>query len=100
MSGRVHIIAYIKLPTALGVAERRNRTLLDIIRSMMAQTNLPISFWGDALLTVAYILNRVIYKSVYFTPYELGLVISQALMIYDLGVVLHILKIVLVSLEN
>ena len=29
-----------------GVAERRNRTLLDMVRSMMAQANLPISFWG------------------------------------------------------
>jgi transposase InsO family protein len=34
-----------------GVAERRNRTLLDIVRSIMAQANLPISFCGDALLT-------------------------------------------------
>ena len=29
-----------------GVAERRNRTLLDMVRSMMAQANLPISFLG------------------------------------------------------
>jgi len=42
-----------------------------MIRSMMAQSNLPISFWGDAWLTVAYILNRVPFKSVSFTPYEL-----------------------------
>uniref|UniRef100_A0A2N9FM86 Integrase catalytic domain-containing protein n=1 Tax=Fagus sylvatica TaxID=28930 RepID=A0A2N9FM86_FAGSY len=46
-------------PQQNGVAERRNRTLLDMVRSMMAQANLPISFWGDALLTAAYILNRV-----------------------------------------
>jgi hypothetical protein len=38
---------------------------------MMAQANLPISFWGDALLTAAYILNRVPSKSVTGTPYEL-----------------------------
>ena len=54
-----------------GVAERKNRTLLDMVRSMMAQANLPISFWGDALLTAAYILNRVPIKSVPSTPYEL-----------------------------
>ena len=42
-----------------GVAERRNRTLLNMVRSMMAQANLLISFWGDALLTTAYILNRM-----------------------------------------
>ena len=37
----------------------------------MAQANLPISFWGDALLTAAYILNRVPSKSVSSTSYEL-----------------------------
>ena len=42
-----------------------------MVRSMMAQANLPISFWGDALLTVAYILNRVPSKSVPTTQYEL-----------------------------
>jgi len=41
-------------------------------RSMMAQANLPISFWGDALLTAAYVLNRVPSKSVAATPYELN----------------------------
>jgi len=54
-----------------GVAERRNRTLFDMVRSMMAQANLPISFWGDGLLIVAYILNHVPSKSVSSTPYEL-----------------------------
>ena len=58
-------------PQENGVAERRNRTLLEMVRSMMAQANLPITFWGDALLTATYILNRVPSKSVTSTPYEL-----------------------------
>ena len=37
----------------------------------MAQANLSISFWGDALLIVAYILNHVPSKSISSTPYEL-----------------------------
>lgn len=37
----------------------------------MAQSNLPISYWGDALLTAAYVLNLVPSKSVTSTPYEL-----------------------------
>ena len=57
-------------PQQNGVAERRNRTLLEMVRSMMAQANLPISYWGDALLTAAYILNKVPSKSVPSTPYE------------------------------
>ncbi|KAK8682776.1 hypothetical protein V6N13_055150 [Hibiscus sabdariffa] len=32
-----------------GVSERRNRTLLDMVRSMMSHSDLPISFWGHAL---------------------------------------------------
>jgi len=38
---------------------------------MIAHAKLPISFWGDALLMVAYILNYVLSKSVSATPYEL-----------------------------
>ncbi|KAL0386306.1 UNVERIFIED_CONTAM: Copia protein [Sesamum radiatum] len=40
-------------------------------RSMMAQANLPMSFWGDAILTVPFILNRVPSKSIPVIPYEL-----------------------------
>ena len=58
-------------PQQNGVAERRNRTLLEMVRPMMAQANLPISFWGDALLIAAYILNHVPSKLVPTTPYEL-----------------------------
>jgi hypothetical protein len=34
------------------VSERRNWTLLDMVRSMMSLTDLPLSFWGYALETV------------------------------------------------
>ena len=58
-------------PQQNGVAERRNHTLLEMVRSMMAYANLPISFWGDALLTTTYILNCVPSKAVPTTSYEL-----------------------------
>ena len=29
-----------------GISERRNQTLLDMVRSMMSQADLPTSFWG------------------------------------------------------
>ena len=38
---------------------------------MMSLTNLPLSFWGYALETTAFTLNRVPSKSVEMTPYEL-----------------------------
>jgi hypothetical protein len=38
---------------------------------MMSQTDLPLSFWGYALETVTFTLNRVPTKSVERTPYEI-----------------------------
>ncbi|GJS71803.1 retrotransposon protein, putative, ty1-copia subclass [Tanacetum coccineum] len=46
-------------PQNNGMLERRNRTLLDMVRSMMSQTTLPKSFWDYALETAARILNMV-----------------------------------------
>ena len=54
-----------------GVAERRNRMLKDMVRSMINHSNLPISLWGEALKTATYILNRVPTKATAKTPYEL-----------------------------
>nr|GEX64288.1 retrotransposon protein, putative, Ty1-copia subclass [Tanacetum cinerariifolium]GEX64302.1 retrotransposon protein, putative, Ty1-copia subclass [Tanacetum cinerariifolium] len=54
-----------------GVFERKNRTLLDMVRSMMNLTTLPLSFWDYALDAVPYILNMVQTKKVDKTPYEL-----------------------------
>ncbi|GJY46209.1 retrotransposon protein, putative, ty1-copia subclass [Tanacetum coccineum] len=53
-----------------GVAERRNRTLLDMVRSMMCRATLPISFWGYALETAAHILNLIPTKKISKTPFE------------------------------
>jgi len=50
------------------VAERRNRTLMDMVRSMMSYSTLPINLWMEALKTAIYILNRVPSKSVPKTP--------------------------------
>ena len=53
------------------VSERHNCTLLDIVESMMSLTDLPLSFWGYALETAAFTLNRAPSKSVETTLYEL-----------------------------
>nr|GEW90081.1 hypothetical protein [Tanacetum cinerariifolium] len=58
-------------PQNNGVSGRRNRTLLDIVRSMMSQTTLPKTFWDYALETAARILNMVPTKKVDKTPYEI-----------------------------
>ena len=58
-------------PQCNGVSEHRNRTLLDMVRSMMSFNNLPLSFWGYALETSAFTLNRAPSKSLETTPYVL-----------------------------
>ena len=58
-------------PQRNGVSKCHNRTLLDMVRSMMSLTNLPLSFWCYALETAAFTLNRAPSKSIEATPYEL-----------------------------
>ncbi|RVW31572.1 Retrovirus-related Pol polyprotein from transposon TNT 1-94 [Vitis vinifera] len=58
-------------PSMNGVAERRNRTLKDMVRSMISHSTLPEKLWGEALKTAAYILNRVPTKAAAKTTYEL-----------------------------
>jgi hypothetical protein len=45
-------------PQRNGMSERQNRTLLDMVRSMMSISDLPLSFWGYVLETAAFTLNR------------------------------------------
>ena len=58
-------------PDQNGVAKRRNQTLVDMVRNMLRNSNLPKFLWIDALKTAVYILNRVPTKAVPKTPFEL-----------------------------
>ncbi|GKD80966.1 putative ribonuclease H-like domain-containing protein, partial [Tanacetum coccineum] len=54
------------------VAERRNRTLIEAVRTMLVDSKLPTTFWAEAVNTSCYVLNRVlIIKPHNKTPYEL-----------------------------
>ncbi|GJQ98246.1 putative ribonuclease H-like domain-containing protein [Tanacetum coccineum] len=55
-----------------GVAERRNRTLIEAARTMLADSKLPTTFWAEAVNTACYVQNRVlVVKPHNKTPYEL-----------------------------
>nr|GEV43549.1 retrovirus-related Pol polyprotein from transposon TNT 1-94 [Tanacetum cinerariifolium] len=61
-----------RTPQQNGVAERRNRTLIEAARTMLADAKLPVTFWAEAVNTACYVQNRVlINKSQNKTPYEL-----------------------------
>ncbi|GJW52157.1 reverse transcriptase domain-containing protein [Tanacetum coccineum] len=61
-----------RTPQQNGVAERRNRTLIEAARIMLVDSKLPTTFWAEAVNTACYVLNRVlIIKPHNKTPYEL-----------------------------
>ena len=54
-----------------GLAERKNRTLLDLVNEMILNAKLPNILWGEALLTTCYVHNRIPSKKFKVSPYEL-----------------------------
>ncbi|KAI3729612.1 hypothetical protein L6452_18273 [Arctium lappa] len=61
-----------RTPQQNGVVERRNRTLIEAARSLLADSKLPITFWDEAVNTACYVQNRVlVVKPKNKTPYEL-----------------------------
>ena len=58
-------------PQQNGVVERRNQTVVAMARSMLKSKGMPGKFWGEAVNTAVYLLNRAPTKSVVgMTPYE------------------------------
>ncbi|GJS50329.1 putative ribonuclease H-like domain-containing protein [Tanacetum coccineum] len=61
-----------RTPQQNRVAERKNRTLIEAARTMLADSFLPNTFWAKAVSTACYVLNRVLVtKPQNKTPYEL-----------------------------
>ncbi|GJX90259.1 putative ribonuclease H-like domain-containing protein [Tanacetum coccineum] len=63
-----------RTPPQNGVAEKKNRTLIEAARTMLADSKLPTTFWAEAVNTACYVQNRVlVIKPHNKTPYELFL---------------------------
>ncbi|GKC82868.1 putative ribonuclease H-like domain-containing protein [Tanacetum coccineum] len=61
-----------RTPQQNGVDGRKNRTLIEAARTMLADSLLPIVFWAKAVNTACYVLNRVLVTKPHNkTPYEL-----------------------------
>jgi hypothetical protein len=45
-------------PQQNGVVERRNQTVVGMARALLKQRGMPAIFWGEAVVTTVYILNR------------------------------------------
>ncbi|KAL0376010.1 UNVERIFIED_CONTAM: Retrovirus-related Pol polyprotein from transposon TNT 1-94 [Sesamum calycinum] len=58
-------------PQQNGVSERKNRTVMEMARSMLQEKHLPKAFWAEAVYTAVYLLNRCPTKAVQnMTPIE------------------------------
>nr|GEX26251.1 putative ribonuclease H-like domain-containing protein [Tanacetum cinerariifolium] len=61
-----------RTPQQNGIAERKNRTLIEAARILLADSLLPIPFWAEAVNTACYVQNRVLVTKPHNkTPYEL-----------------------------
>ena len=56
-------------PQQNGIAERKNRHLLEVARAIMFSMHVPKYLWGDAILTACYLINRMLTRVLqYITP--------------------------------
>ncbi|GKF13974.1 retrovirus-related pol polyprotein from transposon TNT 1-94, partial [Tanacetum coccineum] len=63
-----------RTPQQNRVAERKNKTLIEAPRTMLADSKLPTTLWAEAVNTACYVQNRVlVIKPHNKTPYELFL---------------------------
>ncbi|GJS89091.1 putative ribonuclease H-like domain-containing protein [Tanacetum coccineum] len=74
MNGIKRKFSVARTPQQNGVAKRKNKTLIEAARTMLADSKLPTTFWAEAVNTACYVQNRVlVIKPHNKTPYELFL---------------------------
>ncbi|GKA95802.1 putative ribonuclease H-like domain-containing protein [Tanacetum coccineum] len=72
MKGIKREFSVARTPQQNRVAERKNRTLIEAARTMLADSLLPTTFWAEAVNTACYVQNRVLVTKPHNkTPYEL-----------------------------
>ncbi|GJW24086.1 retrovirus-related pol polyprotein from transposon TNT 1-94 [Tanacetum coccineum] len=72
MKGIKREFSVARTPQQNRVAKRKNRTLIEAARTMLADSLLPTTFWAEAVNTACYVQNRVLVTKPHNkTPYEL-----------------------------
>ncbi|RVW98410.1 Retrovirus-related Pol polyprotein from transposon RE1 [Vitis vinifera] len=57
--GILHQSSCAHTPQQNGEAERKNRHLVETARTLLLHNHVPFRFWGDAVLTACYLINRM-----------------------------------------
>ncbi|GKD69230.1 putative ribonuclease H-like domain-containing protein [Tanacetum coccineum] len=74
MKGIKREFSVARTPQQNKVAERKNRTLIAAVKTMLADSKLPVTFWAEVVNTSCYVQNRaLVIKPHNKTPYELFL---------------------------
>ncbi|GJU85908.1 putative ribonuclease H-like domain-containing protein [Tanacetum coccineum] len=72
MKGIKREFSIARTPQQDGIGEMKNRTLIEVARTMLVDSKLPTTFWTEVVNTACYVLNRVlVIKPNSKTPYEL-----------------------------
>lgn len=58
-NGISHQTTCLYTPQQNGVAERKHRHLLNVARSLLFQSGLPLKFWGESILTDVILINKL-----------------------------------------
>ena len=62
-------LSYLRTPQQNGIIERKNRTLQEIVRTMISEYGLTQYLWAEAVNTSYYISNRIFFSKILLKPF-------------------------------